>query len=78
MLNLPDALADERLFGGLPAFHDLGSWQAWEGFVRAVYGLPNVACPRCMLQRPDLPPNVLLGFGHSLPPSGASSVQRGL
>src|SRR6516225_4150879 len=40
--------------------------------------LPNVARPRRMLQRPDLPPNVLLSFGHCLPPSGAPSVQRGL
>ena len=41
--------------------------------------LPDVPGPRRVFQRPGLPPNILLGFGHRLPPSRANTgVQRGL
>jgi len=41
--------------------------------------LPDVPGPRRVLQRPGLAPNILLGFGHRLPPSRANTgVQRGL
>jgi hypothetical protein len=33
-------LADEQLFGGLPAFNDLRPWRTWLVFLTAVYGLP--------------------------------------
>jgi hypothetical protein len=39
-MTLLDALRNQRYFGGLAAFRDLGTWAAWLTFLRAVYGLP--------------------------------------
>lgn len=39
-MTILDAIADPRLFGGLPEFQDLTTWRAWLVFVRAVHGLP--------------------------------------
>ena len=38
-VNIIEALEDRGLFGGLPVFKDLTSWQPWLAFLRAVYGL---------------------------------------
>ncbi len=35
-----EALRDRRMFGGLPAFSNLDSWQPWLTFLSALYGLP--------------------------------------
>jgi hypothetical protein len=39
-VTILDALRDPHLFGGLPAFRDLASWQGWLAFLAASYGLP--------------------------------------
>ena len=39
-MTIIEALADGRLFGGLPAFADLRTWDRWLVFLRACYGLP--------------------------------------
>ncbi len=39
-MNIVDAMQDRALFGGLPAFANLESWQPWLAFLRAFYGLP--------------------------------------
>lgn len=39
-MNVLEALRDRGLFGGLPAFRDLATWEPWLAFLRAVYGLP--------------------------------------
>ena len=38
-LTIVDALADQRLFGGVSAFRDLSSWGRWVVFLKSVYGL---------------------------------------
>lgn len=43
-ISILEALADRHLFGALPAFHDLSTWQAWCVFLAATYGLPLSAC----------------------------------
>jgi hypothetical protein len=49
-LTLPDAIADRRLFGALPAFADLAPWSRWEAFSRAIYGLPMSESQREVFQ----------------------------
>jgi hypothetical protein len=39
-VTIREALRDLHIFGAVPAFRDLWSWQAWEAFLAAVYGLP--------------------------------------
>ena len=39
-MTIIEALRDRRLFGALPAFQDLSSWQSWIVFLKAAYGLP--------------------------------------
>jgi hypothetical protein len=39
-MTILEALADSNLFGNLPAFRDLETWDAWRAFLAAVYGLP--------------------------------------
>ncbi|MHC9064014.1 hypothetical protein ACYX34_15165 [Nitrospira sp. CMX1] len=39
-MNIIEAVADPALFGAMPAFKTLDSWQPWLTFLRAVYGLP--------------------------------------
>ena len=46
-----DALTDRRLFGALPAFTDLSSWQGWIVFLKAVYGLALDASERAIFRR---------------------------
>ena len=38
-LTIVQALEDPALFGSLPAFKDLRSWERWLVFLKAVYGL---------------------------------------
>jgi len=39
-MTIIDALSDDRLLGGLPAFADLSTWSSWLTFLKAAYGLP--------------------------------------
>jgi hypothetical protein len=54
------------------------AFEQFDRFEDLAARLPNVPGPRCVLQHPRLPPNILLGSGHRLPPLGATTgVQRG-
>jgi hypothetical protein len=39
-MNIAEAVADPNLLGSYPPFRDLGSWEAWLVFLRALEGLP--------------------------------------
>ena len=50
-MTIIEALRDRRLFGALPAFRNLPSWQSWIVFLKAAYGLPLSVSERAVFCR---------------------------
>ena len=50
-MTIIEALRDRRLFGALPAFQDLSSWQSWIVFLKAAYGLPMSGSEHTLFRR---------------------------
>jgi hypothetical protein len=64
-LTPPLALADRRLLGALPKFHDLTTFRAWLVLLKAAYGQPLTTDELVIFQKHT---------GRIMPPSGGAAI----